>query len=523
MSLPQKFICAILLSGFASSAIAAELPVESANSDLDKIVAVYKSGHLVESVALAQKAAAASPNGWQAHALLSYLAWQQGNAIEAVEQGQQAVKIAPDSLLASLNLAKIEEALSDFKDSIDIYSKAENLDPHDHEASLGLARSFLKSSQKEAGLAKLKKLRDDNKSSFDLQLKIADLYLQSGEAKLAVEASRDALKNAEKPAQLASASNVLLLALLRADDFSGAEALKQDVFKNYNPDNYELYVRAASALLKPGESEFAKVIFESAKRNLNKEDSADGFYRLGRIFQDKASQLQSQICEAKSLKSGGTETSSQYDAWMSLAEAAYKKAIELDGMPARYHLCVAGIEGQSGKIKEMQDELNKAKSVEALDTVAPFLLSVASKEGASVKEGEPLPCHVSKIDFKVSGLSCNCHVAKVEAAFSKIKGIAAVTILRDDSREGVMLIDETQTKAEDAFAQCIKSFEGAPELKAKTPLGLEFISRKPVEGADEIVRIAQNSRYGGVLEFYNQFKVVDPVLPLQNQQAISAK
>ena len=465
-------------------------------------VVLFRQGKLQEAAALAQTAVVAAPDNWLSHATLSYLAWQQGNVLLALDEAEESNRLSSGNLVALTNLAKMKDALEDSSRAIKFYEQAAKLAPEDCSVQLGIARSYYKLGQSENALAVLTEMLHRPDKDFDWYYQVADAYLQFGKPDLAAQATTKAIKVAVKSEQVSAGTTQLLLALLRDGQFERAKALRERVFRRCHPDNYELYVRAASTLLPAANPASATNLVNAAVANLLTVDNAEGFYRLGRVFEDRSSSVSYDV--------------RKHDDWLKHAGVAYRRAVALDPMQARYQLALAGILDQQGEKFQALAALNQAKMLDPMNKLPPAVVAkIAANEA-------PAPAKLSSVRFSIKGITCGCRVTKVQGALSKIDGVAFANISYQQSYEGLILVDESLVSTNEVFSRCRESFGSDPNLKIPELITFEVISSEKVDSMENAVRIAQNAQYGDPLQFYVQLRAVEPVMPVPGPSELAS-
>ena len=600
-----------------------EIPTERipvANNELtNKAIDLFERGNLNDANVAGEKATQKFPGDWQSHAALSFLAWKQGNIVLALSEGEAAQRLAPENETLLTNLARMNEILGDYNAALVQNQTARKL-ADSCDAGLGVARCNIKLARKDAGFAVLAEMASRPNKNFEWYEKVADTYLQVGDAKSAIKTARAALNSAVNDKEKAKGREDLLLGLLRsapsyvaaneagklpalpgsrsslpvasgqktetieqknitgasgeknaigatgqqnvseaverkdANEANKLEAgkleaskleaskleaskLKDIVFTQSHPRNSEIYVLAAQDLLDVRKPEEAQILWDSAKENLKSEEDADGFYRLGRIFQNKANlSLPAAVGAGDStfpsgVEGSGTNTNSPastssskpsssssiannnnnnnnnvFENWIDYAKLAYEKAIELDPRQGRYHIALAGCIGITGNREKFESELKQAKSMDQFDALSVYLLST------------PFPLKLSKATFRIKGLTCSCHVSKVETTLCDVPGVAFAHISREETpqgQNGVLLFDPSKVDLTKAFAQCNTAFNSAiPQVKLFT---FDVLSTVPVRSTEEAVKISQDEKYGDALQFFNQIRAVEPVLPIRKK------
>jgi pentatricopeptide repeat protein len=503
---PFKYFFPSLLSASAlfSSAFAADSGLVKVDPLTQQATALFNDGKLDEAIALETESLTQRQGDWLPHATMSYFVWRQGNVLASVSEGQEAVRLAPQNFTALTNLAQMEEGFEDCHTAIPLYDRARKLRPNDWVPWLGMARCYIKSGNMQQGLDVLADMKSRGNNSFDWCYQVADTYLRVDQPQLAAEAAARARNLASATSQKADSASLLLKALVRSNQLEQARELKDYVFSECHPKDYELYVRSASTLLPVTDPDAGNGILKSALENLNSPDDAEGLFRLGMVFQDKANLV--------------SFDAAKFAAWSGNARSAYKQSIRLNPELAKVHLSLASVLDPSESPTELTEALNKTVSLDSLDTIAPYL--IARLKANSIGEGGRV--NLTKAIFKISGLTCSCHISKFIEALGKIPGVAFATIPSQNPDQGVVLVDSSVAPVDELFPKCVALLQSNDVLKASLA-GASFtvVSRQPVERMQEAIRIAQNAKYDNILKFYDQFGAVKPVMPVEAVEKVS--
>jgi tetratricopeptide (TPR) repeat protein len=475
-----------------------------------KAVSLYKDGKLQDAVSLEEDAVKSDPKNWLRHATMSYLYWQQGNIIDAVTEGMKATKLAPDSEIAILNLAHMDEAMSNFEAAIPLYESARKVAPDDWVPWVCLARCYIKSDRMSDGLVVLREMSQRKSSNYDWNYQLGTLYLAVNQPQLAIAPMSEAAALAVKSEQKSDSAVHLLMALIRDNQLDRARAMKDEVFNNYKPKESELYVRTASALLSADDPESGHSFLKLASANLGAIRDSDGFFRLGKIFEEKATQV---------------SDSNKQAAWLGTAQAAFNQAIELNPGLSAYHLALAGVYSRLGKTREMNDSLTEVRALDKFDLLTAYLDASAkgdknppanSGNNETAKTSESAAgVNLTAVHFRLKNLPCACLISKIDNTLSHIKGVAFVNVSRLKPYDGNILVDESVIKVKDVFGEWSKNAaELAGAMKAPEPIEFEVVTQQPVNSLDAAVRISQSVKFGDVLNFPKQLELLPPVIPV---------
>lgn len=490
-----------------SPGAAGNLEKDSLILNTRKSLQLYGQGRLPEAAVMQHQLvlslkgkANSSPAQGAAHAALSFLAWQQGNAILALEEGEKAAKLCPQNAGYLYNLALMKETLSDYEVALKTYEQVLSLDPTFWKAKLNVCRCLFKLSRQEEARRYLEESfvsRSSENRSYQMLIGAVDLALQGSENELAVNGAEKALGLASTEAEKNEASANLLLALLRAGKLEKAAGYRHCLLAPGLKADYELYLRALEQTVPAIDPGSAKEIVEAVLKKFHRQEDAEGIYRLGRI------------CQAKCIYVSYDRNKSGL--WKELARQAYERAVQLDGLQARYHLALAGaMEASADSSREMLRELRSAAALDKFDPLASYLSLAAEKH-------EEVPgSTLEKVTFKIEGLSCGCHVGKLESVFAKQRGLVFVSISRQEPLRAVLLIDSSATNEKEILDACLAQFNSDPlQAQSKTPSKIVFsqLEKEEVDKAEEAIRIAQNATCGSPLEFYVQFKAEEPQVP----------
>lgn len=499
-----RFILGLSAAFLLLSAPAAQAAEKhTASSAVKQAAEFYAQGKIQEAAELSEKAAAEQPSDWLSRAALSFYAWQQGDIIKAVDEGSKAVELAPSNYIAVLNLALVKEGLEDLTGAIPLYEKARTIDPNNYVPVIGIARCQIKLGKETEGLQTLQEMSAANGKEFDWYYELADTYLRINKISLASPVAAKAMPLAKTPEQKSQARMLAMLAFIQNNQLKEAAALKDDVFNKSTPRDYELYIRTLSGLVPETDPESAKRLLEIARTNLFTEEDSEGFYRMGRVAEEKAEK-----CKGDSAK---------YEAWLANAEIAYRRAISLftgqSFQRAKFYMGLASVLDQQGKLEELSKALGSAIAINRFDTLAPFLRSQLEHAKPDAKH---CPIQLDNVSFKIDNLNCNCQISKVEDTLNHVDGVAFARILSTSNPyEGMILIDQSKTAVKDAFAQTTEKIK-ALYATLKTPISPNFIqiSSTPISSATAAIALEQQTQNGAATAFFNSFKAVVPFEPL---------
>lgn len=495
--------------------------ISQLNEDLtSEALVLFEKGLLNDAMVVAQKAAEQSPAKWQAHATLAHLSWKQGDIVLALKEAELASSLAPSNPKLLENLARMNEVLGDFSTAGAVYKQMMSVS-NSSAAGVGLARCMARlPDKKQEAILTLAEMASAPAKDSTWYMQIADTYLQLGESKLAWQTASKATKRAKNSEQEQQSRSLLLFALLRDNQEKAAASLADLVFsKNCDSKSCELFVLASQKLLNPEDTSRALRILNCAEKNLTSRDDADAFFRIGRLFQENASR-----CSGQQKK---------YDAWVNLAQEAYARATKLEPEQGRYHLALASTIARQGQIDRFVDELNKAKTFDQFDSLAPFFLSCLSAQRDS-KTDIANQMRLTKVAFKLKGVNCSCHLSKVERTLAEQSSVAFACIRRPEyssnpfnsesenkaqEYEGTLFVHEPSTPIEEIFSRCSKEFFLQP--KQKGSFEFEMVGSVPLNGIEEAVRIAHNSKYPDPAHFINQIRVIEPTFPVDKVKQAS--
>lgn len=482
-------------------------------------VSLFKNGRLNDAMILAQKAVEQSPQDWKTHAVLSFLSWKQGDVVLALQEAEKASQLDPHNQKLLENLAEMNEILGDFATAASVYKQMLSVS-NTSIAGLGLARCNAKMPGKKIeALGTLAKMASSQRKDSAWYMQIADTYLQLGEAKLASETAAKAMRFAKTLEQKRQSSSLLLLARLKSNQVQESDSLADLVFYKCDSKSPELYVLAAQKLLDQKDVQKARQILHSAKESLTSREDADCFFRIGRIFQEKASS-----CSLGDQK---------YDCWVKLSADAYAQASRMEPEQGRYHLALACASARLGELAHFVDELEKAKSLDSFDSLAPFLLSKFPSQEL-LKTNSLQQMNLTKVTFKLKGVNCSCHLSKVERTLSTQRSVAFACIKRPEYNgnpfnsesenkaqeyEGTLFIDNPSANLAEIFSQCSREF--SPQPNSKSLFEFELVESVPLNQIEEAVRIALNAKYPDPDKFIDQIRVIEPTIPIEKTKHAS--
>ena len=502
----NKFAAISLLLITSSSACSAEIADDFAKQAAEQ----FKKGNVQEAASLQEKALSQTPKNWLTHANMSFYAWQQGNIIQATAEGETALKLAPKNYVTLTNLALIREGLEECVSAMGLYKTAAKIAPDKATPVLGIARCLSKIGKTDDCLATLKEMGAKTGKNFEWYYELADTYIRLSKPELALEPAEKASKLARSAEEKKSADILSMLVFLQTNQAAKAETLKTHVFNDLAPNEQQLYVRSALLLLAPNKPSEGNFLLDAALKNLTTDEDAETFYRIGKAFEQKAD-----AAEAKPRTS-----------WIEFANKAFNRAIELAPERPKYYLALAESLDQLGKLSELEVALNKVKTLQNWDTLAPFLLAELSK--AKAEKGNALaacPTALDEVKIRVNGLNCGCHMGKVIESLNQVEGVGYVFVPTNvQPYEGILLIDQSKTSVANAFAKTVEKTK-AIYASMVPPVVPELVatSTKKLSNLAQVIEAAQLAEYGSITNFYTAFKAVVPFEPVQELSTASGR
>ena len=460
-------------------------------------------GKLQDALELETKAAKMKPKSWLAHAALAYLLSRAMRLPEAFAEAQMAARLAPRQLLPQTNLAQLQYLNGQFSDAAQTYQRDKQLVPTDWLFGIGLAQTYLRTGRDAEGLAILHGMATHSNNSFDWYYHVGETCIQLNELTIAQEAARNAFSRATTAEQKSASIDQLFLALILDNQLDRARSMMDEVFHQYKPLQPEIYVRAASTLLPVIDPASGKNLLRAAAAAMQSKEYSDVFYRLGRVFEDKADFM--------------SYDATKRSAWNDSAAEAYDRAIALNPYEAKYFFALAGILDRQRKTSQMLEELKKASVSSHWNKLASYLISKTSPSSgdtASGNFGSPgaqsraYALNLTEVVFDLNGVSCSCKLSSFERVLNNLGGVAFEAIVRNQPFQATVLVDQSVTPVEEIFAQVKK----CPEYPGVT---CKMISSKPVTSAADAIAIAQRLNEGGYLTFERTVSPFWPVMPVE--------
>jgi pentatricopeptide repeat protein len=499
--IPASLLAVTLFTPIASSG-KAEIPDLRALKE--KAHSLVQQGNVQEAEVLGRQIVEKAPDDWQARAALSYFEWQTGNVFDSIGEAEQAIRLAPNEVRLLIYLAQIKECLDDNKGAIPLYEKALKLAPSNPVPWLGLARSYVKDGRVDHALSLMEEMGGQNFESFEWYHELVDTYLRMNKSANAVALSPKVLAAAHSEQERSEANAQLLLSLLREKNIKQAKSMKCAVLENSTVKDAETFVRAAVQLVPPADPAQATKLFDQAKHNLTAEQDGDGFFRLGRAFEQKASLV--------------SYDSTKYDQWIKLAYSAYSRAAELDKVQAAWHpkysLAMASMQDQLNKHDEATASLKTASDLDKLNKLPTFLLSQVDESTSAKTVIKPI--NLAKATILVEGLNCNCQLTRVEEAVRNTPGVVYASIPATKvPYTGTILVDPTKGSIDGALAEArAKSIAFFATMKAPVVPNFRIVSTATLHKASDAISVTQNSIMDNPVEFYNSFKAILPTMPV---------
>ncbi len=500
---PFIAVIACLLLANATAGIAKIAP---SDRDLTRpSLQLYEQKQVSQAIDLEMRAAKRKPGLWLPHALLSYFLWHESKLQEAIIEGKLAARLAPRIPVLLINLGIMQQGAGDLGEAVNCFSKARKLAPTDWRAWLGQSQSLILAGRSDEGLSILHEMASLSSNDFNWYYEQGQTLLFMNKPGLAADAASKAVGLATTAEQNSASLFQLFLACIRDNQIERANELEHQVFCDNKPTDVQIYIRAASSLLpvlKPGA---ADVILSAAVANLGKPNDSEAFFRMARIFDERASYV--------------SYDRTKYGAWLNHEELAYRQAIKLNSIPAVYHLGLASVLGQKGNVEEMAQELAKARATDVRDQLTGYLLSkIRTTQSATTgaQPDGPLPSacqvHLTKAQIIIRGLTCSCKNTIVKNSFSQIRGLVLTTISSKFPYKATVLIDQSMIPIADALVQMTKK-KPFPEIN------YELISSRPIESAGEALRIDLEGRPLDSSLFATDFNQLQATLPVNSTGA----
>lgn len=455
----------------------------------------FAKGNISAAVELQEKELKQNPKDWLSHAAMSFYAWHEGNIIKSAEEGEMAVNLAPENYLALANLAAIKEGLDDPASALAFYERASKIEPGNVEPHVGIARCKSKLGKPDECCALLSEQGKKEKQSFNWYYEIADTLLRCEKPDLAAAVAEKCTAQAKSPEQIEKSSILRLMCLMQTGQFAKAEALQKDVFAKYSVKEMQLYVYSAISLLPADKPEAGLQLLEKAKLELNTPEDAEAFYRLGKAFEQKASNVTNSTLSKN---------------WMEIAEKAFSRSCQL-GRSAKNYLALAAACGAQNKNAEMEAALKTVLEIDNSDLLAKFLLARIQKQEKLDK------LKLEEIELTIANLNCGCHVGKVVNAMTELDGVAFSYIPANiKPYKGILIIDKNKIDANTVFE---KATAQVKKIYASMvpPLVPDFalIKSSDLESVTKAIADAQAIQYGSITDFFVAFKTVMPTEPVK--------
>jgi tetratricopeptide (TPR) repeat protein len=476
-----------------------------------KAVSFLKDGKLQQAIEAGEQATKTTPRNWLSHAMLSYLYWQEGNAGDAVGEGQKAVGCAPYTPTALVNLADIYQLLGNYTDATPLYDRARKVDGANWVPWIGLARCYLRNYRPGETLKILKEMAATSSESFPWHYQLGKMYMIIDKPSLAVAPLSRAVTLAGSAEQKIASRSELLVALIRDNQMDAANNVKRESFQDSCPTSGEPYTLAADKLLSAASADQGRELLKTAKDNLHNMTDSESFFRLGRIFEEKADAADVDATRAD---------------WLVNAQTAFARAIDLNQAPSKYHIALAGIFDRQGKSAEMSRELSQSNQFDRDDLLGPFLASRAQASGASAKEaiadakdaGDQTAARkldMTVVDFGVSGLTCPCQMTRIESALQKMGGVVVLNTTRVKPYSVTMLLDQSATTTDKVLAALPEmAYLSGPAVKEQLDVKFNVTSQKPAHTFYEAIELSQPVQYGSVLNYPRGFELIQPDMPV---------
>jgi tetratricopeptide (TPR) repeat protein len=501
----EKLFFPVLLSVFMAACSA----VEAIDSVVpDQASDASSHGNTKEANASQQDANATESSDWLKYATKSYSLWRKGNMLQAMEQGEKAAQLNPTSAVVLINLALMKQSSNLYNDAITLYRRAGEIAPQNWVPPLGIARCYIMAGDLWKGRSALHTMSDQNGCNFDWYYMAAKTWLEIEDSDMAEKSASKAVRAASTREQKSAAEDLLFLTRLRSAKFEEAESMREQVFHNNLPRDGEIYVRAVASLLPVNDPDAGRDTLNCALKCLNGEQYADAFFKLGRVFEDKAADP---TCDPEDRKS-----------WLESAQAAYDEAIKLDPKRGDYHFALASAFNMVGAMTNAVDELKKSVSLDKRDILSPFLVAKILKPPTSSREGA-IPLNLSLVKFKINGLTCSCKLSRVYGALRSVDGVIFISTPPEKPYMGLVLIDHSLTPVKEMIEKCNKStfLTGDDPKTAPLNISLEMVSEEAVSNINSAMKVASDVKFGSVLSFQktysdylNRFKEISPIMPV---------
>ena len=276
---------------------------------------------------------AAQPNDPDGYALMSKIAYKQGDKAEALKDVQQAISLNPNdsSLHTSLGLLEAQNAETKGEGEAEL-QKAVTLDQKNPSARLALAGLLANKGDLPGAQQQVQAAVDASPKNLQARVALAELYLHSGDKAKAEQALVDtvnAMPDKDQPAE------ILLTYYVRTQQPDRAESVFTDLHGRY-PKSLPVQIAYTRVLLGRGKWDKASDSLKSlSKNNSNNPQIArmnaevlmhngkahDAFTLLQRVGANAPDDVRLQLLLAQTAQAVGNQGA---------AQAAYEQASRLD-------------------------------------------------------------------------------------------------------------------------------------------------------------------------------------------------
>jgi tetratricopeptide (TPR) repeat protein len=319
----RRTLIAILACVLLATAPIASARVASSDEQLTRqAIQLYAQKQAQQAIALEMQAVKTKPGKWLHHAVLSYFLWQESKPKEAIIEGNFAIRHAPRNPVLLINEGIMLQASGDLESAVSCFAKARALAPSAWKAWIGEAQSLTLAGRAEEAASILGAMASRSSNDFNWYYELGQAYLSMDRPDLAAGVAPKSVKLATPAEQKSNSLIQLFLAYLRDNQIERANELKHQVFCDNKSIDAQIYLGSASALVPVLEPGAATEILNSAVANLEEISDSETFFRLAKIFEEKANYV--------------SYDSTKCSAWLQNEELAYRQAIKLNPRPPIY-------------------------------------------------------------------------------------------------------------------------------------------------------------------------------------------